>query len=145
MLVRILVTVVVGYLLGNLNGAFLMYRLLTQATAPSWMDMLKGGLTSISESWYGLDEPNGSISMAHFSLGAVTGWFFEYLGGIRISDCTPGLSHVVLKPHPVKDIGRFEVRYQTALGEIFTHWHYEGDTPVFRYTIPKGMTAQVEL
>ena len=29
MLVRILITVVIGYLLGNLNGAFLMYRLLT--------------------------------------------------------------------------------------------------------------------
>ena len=29
MLLRILITVVVGYLLGNLNGAFVMYRLLT--------------------------------------------------------------------------------------------------------------------
>ena len=129
--------------LSDYGYADVMYQLLTQPTAPSWMDMLKGGLTSISESWYGLEEPNGSISMSHFSLGAVTGWFFEYLGGLRINDCLPGLTHVVLKPHPIKAIGRFEMRYQTPMGKIFTHWHYEGDTPVFRYTLPQGMTAQI--
>lgn len=119
------------------------YKLLTQSTAPSWMDMLKGGLTSISESWYGLDDPDRGISMSHFSLGAITGWFFEYLGGIRIHDCTPGLSHIVLKPHPIKEIGRFEAYYTTPYGEIFTHWHFEGDTPVFRYTLPDGVTANI--
>ena len=120
-----------------------MYKLLIQPTAPSWMDMLKDGASAISESWYGLADPDGGISMAHFSLGAVTGWLFEYLGGIRINDSTPGLSHVVLKPHPVKDIGRFDTRYQTLHGEITTHWHFEGDTPVFRYSLPEGVTAEV--
>jgi alpha-L-rhamnosidase len=119
------------------------YHLLTQTTAPSWMDMLKGGLTSISESWYGLDDPDGGVSMSHFSLGSIAGWFFEYLGGIRINDCKPGLSHIVLKPHPIKEIGRFEAHYTTAHGEIITHWHYEGDTPIFRYTLPDGVTADI--
>ena len=121
----------------------LVYRLLIQPTAPSWMDMLKDGASAISESWYGLADPDGGVSMAHFSLGAITGWFFEYLGGIRINDSTPGLSHIVLKPHPIKEIGRFEARYQTPIGEIFTHWHFEGNTPVFTYRLPEGMTAEV--
>jgi len=120
-----------------------MYRLLIQPAAPSWMDMLKDGASAISESWYGLADPDGGISMAHFSLGAVTGWFFEYLGGIRVNDSAPGLSHVVLKPHPVKAIGRLDARYQTLHGEITTHWHFEGDTPVFRCTLPEGVTADV--
>ena len=121
----------------------LVYRLLVQPSAPSWMDMLKDGASAISESWYGLADPDGGISMAHFSLGAITGWFFEYLGGIRINDSAPGLSRIVLKPHPVKEIGRFEARYQTPMGEIFTHWHFEGDTPVFTYRVPAGITAEV--
>lgn len=119
------------------------YKLLIQPTAPSWMDMLKNGASAISESWFGLDEPDGSISMAHFSLGAVTGWFFEYLGGIRVNDSAPGLSHVVLKPHPIKEIGRFETRYKTPYGEIRTQWHYEDGRPVFRYSLPDGVTADV--
>ena len=122
----------------------LVYRLLIQPTAPSWMDMLKDGASAISESWYGLADPDAGISMAHFSLGAITGWFFEYLAGIRVNDSAPGLSHIVLKPHPMKEIGRFEAHYTTAFGEIFTHWHYEGDTPVFRYTLPEGVTAEVQ-
>ena len=131
--------------LADYGYADVVYKLLIQPTAPSWMDMLKDGASAISESWYGLADPDGGISMAHFYLGAITGWFFEYLGGIRINDSRPGLSHVVLKPHPVKEIGRFEARYQTPMGEIFTHWHYAGDTPVFRYTLPEGITADVIL
>jgi alpha-L-rhamnosidase len=119
------------------------YKLLIQPTAPSWMDMLKGGASAISESWYGLADPDGGVSMAHFSLGAITGWFFEYLGGIRINDSTPGLCHIVLKPHPIREIGRFEAHYLTPMGEVFTHWHFEGDTPIFTYRIPAGMTAAV--
>lgn len=123
--------------------AHVVYKLLVQPTGPSWMDMLKNGASAISESWFGLDEPDGGISMAHFSLGAITGWFFEYLGGIRINDSAPGLSHVVLKPHPIKEIGRFETHYQTLHGEIVTQWHYEDGTPVFRYSLPDGVTADV--
>lgn len=123
----------------------LVYRLLIQPSAPSWMDMLKNGASAISESWYGLADPDGGVSMAHFSLGAITGWFFEYLGGIRINASAPGLSHIVLKPHPIKEIGRFEARYQTPMGEIFTHWHFEGDTPVFTYRVPAAITADVVL
>lgn len=119
------------------------YKLLVQHTAPSWMDMLKDGATAISESWFGLADPDGGISMAHFSLGAITGWFFEYLGGIRVNDSEPGLAHVVLKPHPTAQIGRFETHYSTPRGEIYTEWHYENGKPVFRYTLPEGITADV--
>lgn len=121
------------------------YRLLTQTGAPSWMDMLKNGLTSICESWYGLDEPDGGISMAHFSLGAITEWFFAYLGGIRVEESAPGLGKVVLRPHPVKEMGRFEAHYRTQLGELVTSWHFEGEKPVFRYRAPRGMQVEVRL
>ena len=81
--------------------------------------------------------------MCHFSLGAVSGWFYEYLGGIRINDSAPGLTEVVFKPYMIKGIGNFAVKYQSQLGEISTEWHFEGDTPVFNYSVPEGVKATV--
>lgn len=131
--------------LSDHGHADVVYKLLVQPARPSWIDMLKGGATSISESWFGLDDPDGGVSMAHFSLGAISGWFFEYLGGIRVNDSAPGLSHVVLKPHMLKEIGSFEVRYKTEHGEIYTEWHFENGNPVFNYSLPEGVTAEVIL
>jgi alpha-L-rhamnosidase len=123
----------------------LVYRLLAQPDAPSWMDMLKDGASAISESWFGPADPDGSISMAHFSLGAITGWFFEYLGGIRINDSAPGLGKAVLKPHMLREIGRFEAWYTTPLGQIHTQWAFEDGEPKFRYQVPEGMDVEVIL
>ncbi len=121
------------------------YKLIAQTTFPSWLHMLDGGATAITESWLGTKDPDKSLSMAHFSLGTVTGWFFEYLGGIRIKDSAPGLSHITLHPYPIKEIGSFAVKYNSRFGEIFTEWHYEGDRPVFTYRLPDGVTADVIL
>lgn len=49
------------------------------------------------------------------------------------------------EPYPIKEIGSFAVRYNSLYGEIYTEWHYEGDTPVFSYRLPKGVTAEVIL
>ena len=65
-------------------------RIVKNPTAPSWLAMLSTGATAMTESWDGEDDPDKSLSMSHFSLGSVGGWFFEYLGGIRVNDCAPG-------------------------------------------------------
>ncbi|MBQ8310351.1 MAG: family 78 glycoside hydrolase catalytic domain [Clostridia bacterium] len=119
------------------------YRLLEQTSFPSWLHMLGENGTTISESWLGERDSDKMLSMSHFSLGSIVGWFFEYLGGIRVKDSAPGFSHVVLKPHPIKEIGSLAVKYQSIRGEIDTEWHYDGDTPVFTYHLPEGMTAEV--
>ena len=121
------------------------YRLISQTTFPSWLYMLDTGCVSISESWHGMKDPDKSISMAHFSLGSVTGFFFEYLGGIRVKDSTPGMTHVVLKPHPLPEIGSLEVSYKTPRGTVRTQWHYENGRPVFSYSLPEGVSAEVIL
>lgn len=120
------------------------YKVLTNKTFPSWLNMLSTGATAITESWLGEADPDKSISMAHFSLGSVIAWFFEYLGGIRINESTPGLSHVVLKPVMIKEIGSYAVRYQSKYGEIYTEWHFEGDEPIFTYRVPQGISVTVE-
>ena len=110
---------------------------------PSWNHMLGTGATNVTESWYGMADPDASISMSHFSLGAVVSYFFEYLGGIRVKDSAPGFSHVVLKPHFHPAIGNCSVRYKTKYGEILSEWHYENGSPVWRYRVPDGVTVEV--
>lgn len=117
------------------------YKILSNKTFPSWMNMLSTGATSITESWFGEKDPDISISMSHFSLGSFISWFFEYLGGIRIKESKPGFSEVVLKPIVMKQIGSFAITYQTKYGDISTKWYYEGDVPVFEYSVPPGVTV----
>lgn len=121
----------------------LAYKVITNKTFPSWLDMFATGATAITESWLGEKDPDKSLSMAHFSLGSVVAWFFEYLGGIRINESEAGLTHIVLKPTMIKEIGSFAVRYQSRYGEIYTEWHFEKDEPIFNYRVPEGVSVTV--
>ena len=118
-------------------------RIVQNPTAPSWRAMLDTGVTAITESWNGTADPDKSLSMAHFSLGSVAGWFFEYLGGIRVNESDPGMRRVVLRPVMRPEIGRFGVRYRGAFGEIRTEWKFVDGRPVFTYRVPGGVTAEI--
>lgn len=104
-------------------------------TAPSWLAMLNTGATAITESWYGEDDPDKSLSMSHFSLGSVAGWFFEYLGGIRVKDSEPGLDEIVLKPVMIEKLGHFGATFDTGHGTVRTEWRFIDGKPEFRYEV----------
>lgn len=117
------------------------FMLLDRDKYPSWKNMLKG-LNSIPETWAGLYDKTdeNSISINNFALGTVTGWMFEYLGGIRYRESTPGFSHVVLRPTFIKEIGSFDAEYKSVYGLISTHWHFEGDTVIFNFYAERNVT-----
>lgn len=117
------------------------FMLLDRDKYPSWKNMLKG-LTTMPETWVGIYDKmeENSISMNHFTMGAVTGWFFEYLGGIRYRESTPGFSHVVLRPTFIKEIGSFDAEFNSVYGLIATHWHFEGNTVVFNFYTERNVT-----
>lgn len=119
------------------------YKILVNPTDPSWIGMLNSGATAITESWYGENDSDRSISMSHFSLGAVAGWFFEYLGGIRINNSEPGLEKIVLKPVMIPEIGHFAMSYKTERGIIRTEWNFVDGEPKFEYSLPEGVSADV--
>lgn len=122
----------------------LAYKVVVRTGFPSWLDMLSTGATAMTESWLGARDTDKSLSMAHFSLGSVIGWFFEYLGGIRVNESEPGMEHIVLRPTMPKELGSFAVQYRSKYGMIKTEWHYEGDTPVFSYEVPEGISVTLE-
>ena len=118
------------------------FMLLDREKYPSWKNMLKG-LNSMPETWVGLYDKadENSISMNHFTLGTVTGWLFEYLGGIRYRQSTPGFSHVVLQPTFIKEIGSFDAEYKSVYGLIATHWHFDGDRVIFDFYTERNVTV----
>jgi alpha-L-rhamnosidase len=118
-------------------------RLLHQDAFPSWKYILDSGATNITESWLAMNDPDKSISMCHFSLAGAFSWFFEYLGGIRINECSPGFESVVLEPYCFEKLGACSVSYKTKLGTITSEWSFEKGELVWNYSVPKGVTADV--
>lgn len=111
------------------------FMLLDREEFPSWKNMLSHGTGTICESWKGaidmMDEE--SISMNHFTLGAVVGWMFECLGGIRFNESEAGFAKVTLKPNFVKEIGSFKCSLNTVNGKIASEWSYDGDTVTYNF------------
>ena len=127
---------------GHLDTVVKLFR---RDAFPSWNFIFQTGATNVTESWFGMADPDASISMSHFSLGSIVSFFFEYLGGIAVEECAPGFSHVVLKPHFHETIGAVSIRYRTPHGEIVSEWHYENGTPVWHYEVPDGVTVEVKV
>ena len=125
---------------GNLDVAIM---LLHRKEFPSWNYIFSTGATNMTESWRGMKDGDNSLSMSHFSLGAVVAWLFEYLGGIRVEDCSAGFSHIVLRPHFSEKIGDCRVSYKSPYGLITSEWHYEDGKPVYSYSVPEGVEVEV--
>ena len=115
--------------------------LLLREQYPSWYDMTKG-LTTMPETWYGIRDTQfeNSSSMNHFTFGSIVGWMFEYLGGIRYRESTPGFSHVVLRPTFIKELGSFKAELKTVYGLIKVEWHIEGNTAVYTFSAERNVT-----
>ena len=115
--------------------------LLLREQYPSWADMTKG-LTTMPETWYGIKDTQfeNSSSMNHFTFGSIVGWCFEYLGGIRYRESTPGFSHVVLRPTFIKELGSFKADFKTVYGMINVEWHIEGNSAIYTFSAERNVT-----
>lgn len=119
------------------------FKILHQDKFPSWRYILDTGATNMTESWYGMNDPDKSISMCHFSLGGAFSYFFEYLGGIRVNECGAGFSHIVLEPHCFEQMGSCLVRYRCKYGEILSEWHFENGELIWNHTVPSGVSVEI--
>ena len=126
------------------------YELLFQRKNPSWLYSVDNGATTIWERWnsYMVDKgmgPNGMNSFNHYAYGAVCEWIWETVAGIASDPAQPGFQRIIMKPVPDKRLGSLKAEYKSAAGLIKSAWHYEGDTWVWEFTVPKGASAQVTL
>ena len=126
------------------------YELLFQRKNPSWLYSVDNGATTIWERWnsYMIDKgmgPRGMNSFNHYAYGCVCEWIWETVAGIAADPVTPGFKHIIMKPIPDKRLGHVTAKYRSAAGLIKSAWKYEGDTWIWKFTIPKGVTATVTL
>ena len=117
------------------------YRLLLQDTCPGWLYAVKKGATTIWETWDGVRE-DGTVhdSLNHYSYGAVCGWLFSGVCGIRLEN-----GKVTIAPEPYPALQYAKAAYDSPVGTIVSGWKYEGDQVSYEFTIPSNVTAEVIL
>ncbi|MBP5725810.1 MAG: family 78 glycoside hydrolase catalytic domain, partial [Clostridia bacterium] len=108
------------------------YRLLLQADCPSWLYAVRKGATTIWETWDGV-RPDGTVhdSLNHYSYGAISGWLFDGVCGIRYHD-----GRLVIAPRPHPSLGYARAEWRAPIGTIRSGWQYEGNRLVFDISIP---------
>lgn len=117
------------------------YRLLLQDTMPGWLYQVKKGATTIWENWDGIDEKGvPSASLNHYSKGAVTGWLFEGVCGIRLTD-----GEIRIQPQPCGMLDYAKAVYHSPAGDIESGWRREGEGFVYEFAVPANARAQILL
>lgn len=132
-------------LLCDFGHADVAWQIFRQEDFPSWKYMMRTGATTITEDWHGNATPSPFASLNHFTLGNVGRWLFEYLGGIRVDESSPGFQKIVFRPLFVREISGFSVRYRSVRGEIESAWEFMKDEILWKIRIPEGTTAVIEL
>lgn len=117
------------------------YRLLLQDTMPGWLYAVKKGATTIWENWDGINE-KGEVkaSLNHYSYGAVCGWLFDGVCGIRLKK-----GEVTICPHPWSALGYAKASYESPLGQIVSGWRIQGETVSYEIELPSNVSARVIL
>ena len=100
-----------------------------QVTDDSTID---NGATTIWETWDGV-RSDGTVhdSLNHYSYGAVIGWLFHGVCGIRLS-----AGKLVIEPQPGQELGFAKAKWKSPVGEIRSSWKYCGNTLMFDICVP---------
>ena len=124
------------------NGyADVAYLILENEELPGWLYPVKKGLTTIPESWGGVDLLEDSLN--HYSYGAVCEFLFQYIAGIRPD--APGWKHFILKPIPGGSLTHAEATQVTPYGAVRSAWKIEEGAFRYECTVPANTTAALTL
>ena len=98
------------------------------------------GLTSLPETWV-LDKDFKDASLNHVFLGDVTAWMTNTIAGINYDEQQPGFSHILIKPHFIKDLTWAKAEYNSVKGLIRSEWKKENANIYLTVTIPANTTS----
>ena len=115
------------------------YRLLFQEDCPGWLYAVKKGATTIWETWDGV-RPDGTVhdSLNHYSYGAISGWLFSGVCGIRLK-----AGKLKIQPCPHASMGYANAAWDSPVGRIESAWAYEGNQLRFHFSVP--ISAEIRL
>ena len=126
----------------------LAYSVLLQRDCPGWLYSVDNGATTIWERWDGYTKERGfgppeMNSFNHYANGAVLGWMYRTMAGIRPGK-EAGYRHFTLAPKPDKRIGSCKASYRTKYGTVKSEWRYvDGGKLEWSFTVPPCTTATV--
>lgn len=123
------------------------YDILLQRGCPGWLYSVDQGATTIWERWDGYTKEHGFGPVAmnsfnHYAYGAVLGWMYRTMAGIRPGE-KGGYREFILCPRPDRRIGRCKASLRTRVGVVKSEWKYEGPKCVWRFMVPEGASADV--
>lgn len=98
----------------------LAYELLLQRERPSWLYMRDQGATTVWESWDGIVDGKPSMSLNHYSKGAVANFLYRYVVGLQPT--APGYRSYRVAPKPGSDIADVSMTQKTAYGSLAISW-----------------------
>ncbi|MEU9949806.1 family 78 glycoside hydrolase catalytic domain [Streptomyces sp. NPDC047939] len=124
------------------------YRLLLQTQAPSFLDPVVRGATTVWERWDailpdGTVNPSGMTSLNHYALGSVANWLHIVIGGLRAT--SPGFRTMRIAPQVGGGLTYVRATHDTLHGRVSVEWEREDGTMTVRVAIPDGTTAVVAL
>ena len=123
------------------------YRLLLNTEYPSWGYVIEHGATTTWERWNGDKMRNdpGMNSYNHYAYGAVADWIYRYAAGIDAVPEDAGFHTVYLHPHFDSRLGKLNVNYQSAYGEIKSAWAVQGNGGSWTVTLPANTTGRLPI
>ena len=127
------------------------YQLLLNEDYPGWLYAVKLGATTVWERWNSL-LPDGKISgtgmnsLNHYAYGAIAGWMYREMCGIKPLVEKAGFRTFKLAPHPYGRLKWAEADFESPCGRIYSRWEIcEDGSLQFAFEIPFGTEAEVYL
>ncbi|MBQ6281619.1 MAG: alpha-L-rhamnosidase, partial [Oscillospiraceae bacterium] len=77
-------------------------------------------------------------SLNHYSYGAITGWLFSGVCGIRLQ-----AGKLTLCPKPDRALGFAKAEWRSPVGAIRSSWRYEDSKLILDFKVP--VPANIEL
>ena len=116
------------------------WKLMTRQTYPSWGYMLQNEATMIWER-FELKKNPGMNSHSHPMYGAVDGWLYAYIAGIK--PMGPGFARFMVKPYMPTNLLSAQASVDTVMGDAAVRWMKRYDEMHLHVTVPFGSVAEV--
>lgn len=124
------------------NGyADVAYKIASQETYPSWGWWIVNNATTLYENW-NIDSKS-DISLNHIMFGEINAWLYKGIAGIKVDPANPGFKNVLLEPHFVTGLNRFEAKHNGPYGEIISSWTRDNGGVGYHVVVPPNTTATI--
>lgn len=132
------------YALSDAGYTDQLIKTITNPEYPGWGYMVASGATTVWERW----EKEMQCEMHSFDhpmFSAYDGWFFEYLGGIKIAEDAFGCDKIIISPKTDNELSFVNCSVNTVRGTIGSNWQKKENAVEYYIQIPNGVTAEINI